>query len=170
MEGPEERDADPGDGRDETEAEKADRKWSDMLQELRVIQTGAQLTAGFLLTLPFQDVFWERLSSAQHVAYLALVVLATVITALVMAPVAIHRRLTGRHVKARLVEASGRIVQVVLVCMALLVAGIATFVVDVVADLTSAIVVGGALLVLLAVMLVVVPRVLVDGRDGTLSA
>ena len=34
-----------------------DRKWDDLLQELRVMQTGAQLTAGFLLTLPFQPRF-----------------------------------------------------------------------------------------------------------------
>ena len=45
----------PDKERDETEAEREDRKWEDMLQELRVIQTGAQLTAGFLLTLPFQQ-------------------------------------------------------------------------------------------------------------------
>ncbi len=51
-------------------AEQQDRKWEDLLQELRVMQTGAQLTAGFLLTLPFQDVFWERLSQAQEVFYL----------------------------------------------------------------------------------------------------
>ena len=38
-------------GRRETPTERADRKWNDMLQELRVIQTGVQLTAGFLLFL-----------------------------------------------------------------------------------------------------------------------
>jgi hypothetical protein len=159
----------PRDGRDETDAERADRKWNDMLQELRVIQTGAQLTAGFLLTLPFQDVFWEKLSGTQHAAYLVLVVLATVITALVMSPVAIHRRLSGRHVKDRLVVASHRIMRVVLACMALLVAGIATFVFDVVVDLTGALVVGGALLLLMLGLLVVLPRLVVDGQEGTLS-
>lgn len=45
-----------GTGRDETPAEQQDRKWVDQLQELRVMQTGVQLIAGFLLTLPFQDV------------------------------------------------------------------------------------------------------------------
>ena len=52
------------DGRDETEAERADRKWDDMLQELRVMQTGAQLTAGFLLTLPFQQRFEDLTRAA----------------------------------------------------------------------------------------------------------
>ena len=40
--------------RNETDEEQADRKFADILQELRVMQTGVQLTAGFLLTLPFQ--------------------------------------------------------------------------------------------------------------------
>ena len=47
------RDAD----RDETEAERLDRNWSSLLQELRVTQTGVQLLTGFLLTLPFQPRF-----------------------------------------------------------------------------------------------------------------
>ena len=44
----------PDDERNDTETEKLDRKWGDLLQEPRVMQTGAQLTAGFLLTLPFR--------------------------------------------------------------------------------------------------------------------
>ncbi|WP_331271228.1 DUF6328 family protein [Arthrobacter sp. 35W] len=34
-----------------------DRNWGDLLQELRVMQTGTQIIAGFLLTLPFQQRF-----------------------------------------------------------------------------------------------------------------
>ena len=47
--------------------------------------------------------------------------------------------------------------------------GIVTFIFDVVVDGTSALVAGGALAVVLVVMLVVVPRVLVEHRSGTLS-
>lgn len=43
--------------RSETEAERLDRNWSSLLQELRVTQTGVQLLTGFLLTLPFQARF-----------------------------------------------------------------------------------------------------------------
>ena len=149
-----------GAGRDETATERADRKWNDMLQELRVIQTGAQLTAGFLLTLPFQERFTD-LTEVQRNAYLVLVVLAAAITALVLSPVAIHRRLSGQQVKDRLVAASHVIVRSVLVLMGLLVAGIVAFVFDVVIDRTSAFVAGGALLVLLVTMLGIVPRALV---------
>jgi L-cystine uptake protein TcyP (sodium:dicarboxylate symporter family) len=146
--------------RRESPTERADRKWNDMLQELRVIQTGAQLTAGFLLTLPFQQRFAD-LTDLQRDVYLGLVVLAAAITALVLSPVAIHRRLSGEQVKDRLVAASHVIMRTVLVLMALLVAGIVAFIFDVVVDRTSAFVVGGAILVLLVAMLGVVPRTLV---------
>jgi hypothetical protein len=42
--------------RDETPMQRLDRNWADLLQELRVVQTGVQLLTGFLLTLPFQAV------------------------------------------------------------------------------------------------------------------
>jgi hypothetical protein len=41
-------------GRNETFEERLDRNWMELLQELRVLQTGVQLVAGFLLTLPFR--------------------------------------------------------------------------------------------------------------------
>ncbi len=93
--------------RDETQDEQADRKWTDLLQELRVMQTGVQLLAGFLLTLPFQDRFAD-LDDVQRTAYLVLVTVAGITTALVLAPVAVHRRLAGRHVKPRVVEMAHR--------------------------------------------------------------
>ena len=63
------------DGRNETDEERLDRKWNDLLQELRVMQTGAQLTAGFLLTLPFQSSF-QDLDDFSRRLYLGLVLLA----------------------------------------------------------------------------------------------
>ena len=64
--------ADDKDDRDETEAERLDRNWNDMLQELRVVQTGVQLLSGFLLTLPFTERF-RTLDVWQERLYLALV-------------------------------------------------------------------------------------------------
>ena len=46
-----------------------------------------------------------------------LVVLAALTTAVVVAPVAVHRRLAGRHVKERLVVTAHRLVGVGLVCL-----------------------------------------------------
>ncbi|MGZ4553989.1 MAG: DUF6328 family protein, partial [Mycobacteriaceae bacterium] len=55
--------------RSETRAEKMDRNWSELLQELRVTQTGVQILSGFLLTLPFQARF-THLDRAQEALYL----------------------------------------------------------------------------------------------------
>lgn len=153
-----------GSGRDETEEERLDRKWEDMLQELRVMQTGAQLTAGFLLTLPFQSLFWD-LDDFDRGLYLVLVVLAALTTALVMGPIAIHRRISGRHVKGKLVAAAHHFVRAVLACIALLVTGMVLLIFDVVIDRTWAIVAAAAMAAVLGTLLVVVPNRLLRRVD-----
>jgi hypothetical protein len=150
--------------RNESEAEREDRKYDDLLQELRVIQTSAQLTAGFLLTLPFQQRFSD-LTRGQERFYLVLVVLAALVTAVVLSPVATHRQLSGRRIKGTLVEAAHVFVSIALGLLALLATGIVVFVFDVIVDLTTALVVGGALLVLLLGLMVVVPRLLLARVD-----
>ena len=148
------------DGRNESPQERADRKWGDLLQELRVMQTGVQLLAGFLLTLPFQDKF-EELDEFQRDFYLVLVVLAGVTTALVLTPVAAHRALSGRQVKDRLVRTAGLIAICALTGVSLLVVGITTFLFDVVVDRTWAVAMGGAMALVLVLLLVVLPRRLI---------
>ncbi|MFC7494304.1 MULTISPECIES: DUF6328 family protein [unclassified Nocardioides] len=151
-----------GSGRDETEDERLDRKFNDLLQELRVMQTGAQLTAGFLLTLPFQDTF-EDLDDFQVGLYLGLVLLAALSTALVMGPVAVHRHLSGRNVKERVVASAHKIVYGVIACISFLVAGMVLLIWDVVADRTWAVIASAAIAVVLLLLLVVLPRRLDDG-------
>ena len=131
-----------------------------MLQELRVIQTGAQLTGGFLLTLPFQQRFAE-LTDLQEGVYLGLVVLAALVVAQVLTPIAIHRRLAGQHVKGTLISAAHVVMQAVLVSLAVLVVGTTMFIFDVVLGGAPALVAGAALGLVLVALLVVVPRALV---------
>jgi len=128
------------------------------------MQTGAQLIAGFLLTLPFQGSF-SSLDDFQRDFYLVLVVLAGLTTALVMTPVAIHRKLSGLHVKERLVKAAGVIMTGALASVALLVIGITMFIFDVVIDRTWALAVGGGMTLVLAALLLLVPARLVGPRD-----
>ncbi len=149
----------PDKERDESEAEREDRKYDDLLQELRVIQTSAQLTAGFLLTLPFQQRFSD-LTTGQERFYLVLVLLAALVTAVVLSPVATHRQLSGRKVKGLLVEAAHIFVSIALGLLALLATGIVVFIFDVIIDLRTAIGVGAVLLVLLAGLMLGVPRLL----------
>jgi SNF family Na+-dependent transporter len=151
------------DDRHETETERLDRKWGDLLQELRVMQTGAQLTAGFLLTLPFQSEF-AKLDAYQKTLYLVLVVVAAVTTLLVMSAVAVHRRLSGEHVKEKVVTTAHRITMAVLTAIAVLVTGMVLLIVDVVVDRTVAFVLGGAIAATAVVLMVVLPNlVLADG-------
>jgi hypothetical protein len=144
--------------RNETPAERLDRNWNDLLQELRVMQTGVQLIAGFLLTLPFQQRF-AGLDDFQQTLYLVLVVLASFTTALMLAPIALHRRLFGDHVKDWLVTTAHRLVIGVLGAIGLLISGIVMLIFDVVVSRTAGIVAGGLILGLVVALLVVVPAV-----------
>ncbi|MBK5250221.1 MAG: sodium:proton antiporter, partial [Actinomycetales bacterium] len=65
--------------RHETPAERSDRNWDELMQELRVTQTGTQILTGFLLTLPFQQRFTD-LRPDQVRVYLVLVALAVLAT------------------------------------------------------------------------------------------
>lgn len=122
---------DPHEGRSETALERADRNWNELTQELRVTQTGTQILTAFLLTLPFQPKFAE-LTSRQELLYLLLVVLSVATTALMIAPVSLHRFLFQRGRKPELVQVSSRLTFVALVLLALVIAGTVTFVFDLV--------------------------------------
>jgi hypothetical protein len=145
----------PG-SRHETRDETLDRNWDELLQELRITQTGLQLISGFLLTLPFTQVF-DDLDNAQRTLYLGLVVVASVSVGLNLTPVMVHRRVFGKEVKDRVVELGHLVSQLVIAGIALLVAGTATLIFSVVASWTAGIVVAVCLAVVLSVLLVVLP-------------
>ena len=149
-------------GRNETPEERLDRLWGDLLQELRVMQTGAQLIAGFLLTLPVQQRF-SSLNAAQEGLYLGLVVLALATTGLIMTAVAIHQRLSGQHIKERVVGATRRLVIVILTALSLLIVGISILLFDMVVNGWVDVVVGAAFAALLALLLIALPRKLLNG-------
>ena len=82
--------------------------WSELLQELRVIQTGVQLLTGFLLTLPFQQRF-TILGTGERAVYLATAASSIVATVFLQAPVVVHRFLFRRHQKAETVRLAHRL-------------------------------------------------------------
>lgn len=151
-------DVDPSDGRAESATQRADRNWAEILQELRVTQTGTQIISGFLLTILFQQRFTE-LDGFQVGFYLVLVVLASACTALGLAPVALHRQLFRHHDKVQTVSIANRLLRVTLALVALLTSGVVFFVFDVTLGTTAGLVVGGVVLALLVVLLYVFPRV-----------
>lgn len=149
-------DIDPDDGRPESATQRADRNWNEILQELRVTQTGTQLISGFLLAIAFQARF-GTLDAFQVGFYLVLVVLAAGSTALGLAPVALHRQLFRHHEKAQSVAIANRLLRINLALVALLTSGVVFFVFDVTLGLTAAIVAGAGILLVLALLLLVFP-------------
>lgn len=148
------------DDRHETSSEKMDRNWGELLQELRVTQTGAQIIVGFLLTLPFQQRF-EMLDDVQRGTYLVLVLLAMLATALIVAPVSVHRVLFRRGMKPALVTAGDRLARAGLAVLALVLTGCTFLLFDVVWSRTVATVAAGAVGVTLLTFWLVIPLILV---------
>lgn len=144
-------------GRNETPDERYDRNWEEILQELRVMQTGTQIISGFLLTLAFQQRF-AQLNDFQVVVYVVLVLLAAISASLGLAPVSLHRTLFRRHEKQRIVAIANGILKATLAVIAVLTAGVVLFILDVVIGRTAGIVAGVGTLVFLGILLVVMPR------------
>lgn len=142
--------------RDEKPAERLDRNWSDLVQEIRVVQTGVQLLTGFLLTLPFQQRFTE-LSHAEKGIYLATVCFSISATAFLQAPVSVHRGLFRRHQRAEAVTLAHRLSIFGIGLLAGAVIGVAALIFDVVAGTTSAIVVTAFTALLLLTLWLVIP-------------
>jgi hypothetical protein len=156
----------PDDDRDESADERLDRNWAELLQELRITQTGLQLLSGFLLTLPFTQTFGKLLSGQKYL-YLSLVVLAVVAVGLNLTPVVLHRRLFGQHLKERVVVAGHLMSQLVIALVAVLFTGTATLIFWVVIDLTAAVIVSVVLLVVFALLLVLLPERMVRAAGPT---
>ncbi|AXJ09523.1 DUF6328 family protein [Arthrobacter sp. PM3] len=147
----------PGDdGRDESGAERMDRNWAELLQELRVLQTGVQILAGFLLTLPFQSRF-ETLDDHQIRLYLTNVALAALTTATIVLPVSVHRRLFRQGLKATLVASADIIAKVSLTGVGLLSVGTTSLIFDVTLGRTAGVIAGLGLLCILVLLLVLFP-------------
>jgi O-antigen/teichoic acid export membrane protein len=120
-------------GRDETEAERIDRNLAELLQELRVAGLGVQVLFGFLLAMPFTNIF-ATLDPEQHRLYVADLLLAALATALLTAPVAYHRIVFRRHKKHDLLRFANAVALAGLVCVALAISGAVLLVVSVAYD------------------------------------
>ncbi|RFA20625.1 DUF6328 family protein [Subtercola boreus] len=141
---------------DESVTQELERNWTELLQELRVIQTGTQILTGFLLTLPFQAKF-ASLSTFQETLYLCLVVGAALATALALAPVSVHRLLFRHGAKPQIVDTGNRLAKITLGVVAIVLTGTVTFIFDVVLGDTAALVTGIAALLVLASLWIVLP-------------
>ena len=143
--------------REESSAQRLDRNWNELLQEIRVLQTGSQILAAFLVVLPFQDRF-EELDAVQVGWYVGLLLLALLIVALLLTPVGMHRRLFRRRVKDEMVKTANTLLSTAILLLGVLLSAVAVFVVDVVLGRGIAAAVGLLLLALMAGLLVLLPH------------
>ena len=91
----------------ETEKQRWQRNFADLLQELRVAQTGVQILFAFLLTLPFSNGF-NRTTEFQQDVYIVALLAAAAATAMIISPVAFHRALFRQGRKPELVRFAHR--------------------------------------------------------------
>ncbi|MBD2759629.1 sodium:proton antiporter [Yimella sp. cx-573] len=156
------------DGRGESPGERLDRNWNELLQELRVTQTGIQILFAFLLILPFQARF-DILEGRQLDLYVAIIGLITAATLCIISPVIIHRLLFRRRAKDVLVTSSNWLAVIGLVLFGLALVCAIGLIVDVVAGKTAGFVAAGLCGVVIVALWVVLPAVLIRRSSGEYS-
>lgn len=142
--------------RAESRAERINRNWNELLQELRVAQTGVQILAAFLLTVPFAPGFDRLDDSHRHVFAVALWAALTSVL-LLMTPVALHRQLFRHGERAFLVGAAHQLARAGLLLMAVAYVSAAWTVLEVVLPQPVAWVVSGMLAVTAGGLWIVLP-------------
>jgi hypothetical protein len=136
--------------RNETELERRDRNLVELLQEVRVVQTGVQVLFGFLLTAPLTTHF-AQLGAVRHVEYFVTLVFTGLAAVLLIAPTAFHRVLFRCGDKEYLVTTANRLTLAGLAAVAVSMTGAMAFVSDVLfgrwcAVITGAVALGGCVL------------------------
>ena len=122
---------------EESPGDRIDRNWNELLQELRVAQTGVQILTAFLLTLPFQPGFKDLPDSRTYV-YVGVLLSAMLSMLFLLSPVALHRALFHRGVRPWLVEAANLFARGGLTLLVAANVGAVWLVLDVVLDVAAA--------------------------------
>jgi uncharacterized membrane protein len=131
--------------RNETPLERADRNFVELLQELRVTQTGVQILFAFLLSLAFTQRF-PTLDTFQRATYVTTLLLAVLAAALFTAPAALHRSLFQQGAKPLIVQVSSRLATVGMGVLVFAFTGSVLLVVDVTTGRTGGVVAAAATL------------------------
>ncbi|GAA2279683.1 MULTISPECIES: DUF6328 family protein [Kitasatospora] len=158
-----------GSENEESEA-RADRKWTEMLQEVRVAQTGAQILFGFLISVVFTPRF-TRISPVDRTLYDVTVVLGAVATGTLIAPVAFHRFLAGHRMMPELVRAGAKMIVLGLVLLGITVGAALVLLLHVATGSAIAWAVAGAVMFWFAICWLILPWIALRvGRRRTSRA
>jgi hypothetical protein len=133
------------------------RNWNELLQELRVMQTGVQILTGFLLTVPFSARF-HTLEHHQRMLYLGVLVAAVLTTCVIVAPVAYHRILFRRRKREWLVGMADLCARLGLGGLGVVSAAVVLLVFDIVAGPVAAWIASALVAVVFVLVWFAVPR------------
>lgn len=134
------------------------RNLNELLQELRVMQTGVQILTGFLLTLPFTGKFAE-LNTSEKLVYLATLAASVVTTALIVSPVAFHRTLFRQGEREWIVESANHAARFGLAGLGVTMTGVVWLVFDVVVGAPTSYIAAGISAALFIVLWGILPAV-----------
>jgi Family of unknown function (DUF6328) len=115
--------------RRETVLERCDRNLVELLQEVRVAQTGVQVLFGFLLALSFTPRF-HHMSAFQRADYFATLMASGAAAVFLIAPSAHHRILFRLRDKENLVHVANRFTVIGLASVAVAMVGVVLLVSD----------------------------------------
>lgn len=154
--------------RNETPLERADRNFSELLQELRVTQTGVQILFAFLLTLAFTPRFPD-LDSVQRATYVITLLLSVLAATLFTAPAALHRSLFQQNAKPVIVQVSSRLAAAGLIVLMPAFTGSVLLVVDVTLGRKAGITAGAGTFLVCLSLWAVLPKLVgrVSDRYGS---
>lgn len=142
--------------RRESTAQRLDRNFSELLQELRVAQTGVQILFAFLLSIAFQHRF-KTISAFERDVYLVTMVSTALAAVCFIAPVAMHRAMFRRHLKDELVFYTSKLAGGGLVFLAFSMLGAILLIVDFVVGSVAAGVIVGCLALVFGYFWLVMP-------------
>lgn len=145
-------------GREETEDDRLDRNLNELLQELRVSQTGVQILFAFLVTVPFTQRFSD-VTEFQKTVYFIALLFAGAASVLFIGPVSWHRILFRRQEKREVVFVANWMAIGGIVCLSFAIVGVILFITDFLFSGAAAIVTSGCMAALIVVLWYTLPVV-----------
>lgn len=144
-------------GRNETEKERLDRNLQDLLAGLRVALPGVQVLFAFLLILPFQVGFADKVTDFQEGIYFVTLISTALASILLIAPSARHRVRFRQDDKRWVVLTGNRLGMAGLGFLGLAITGAILLISDVLFGRAEAIIASGAVALLLIWLWFVAP-------------
>jgi hypothetical protein len=124
---------------EEDEGERLDRQWIELLQELRLAQTGTQILFAFLLGIAFTTVFQDA-DAFTHDVYAGTLIASALATGLFLAPVSFARIVFRRRMRDKMIPIAGRMTSAGMLILIVAISGGLLLALDVVLNRTIAIV------------------------------